>query len=459
MDSVGRRTDAESGDGVRAGEGAAPRRGRSGTFRTLRHRDFRYLWLGQIGHAASLWMEQVVRPLLTLYLTGSPFQVGLVVAVRLAPVLVFGLLAGVVADRYNKRRVLMYCQAVTLLMHALLGALIVGGLIETWHVYATAVVSGAAMAFNQPARQSILPRLVPREDLLNALALNQAAISSMRVAGAGLAGVLLVFFDFGEVYLLNAAIYAAVIWTTVRMNIPADPPSARKRGSWRRDLFDGFRYVGSQPAILRLVLIALILFIFGMPYQQVFVPLLAIDVWQVGRSGVGWMLALTGVGAVAGSLVMATRDQIRRRRTVMSGALAVFSLALVVLANSGTLVLAAAALVVAGSMSVTYLALNNALLLEQTPPELHGRVMSLMTLDRGLIPIGAIIAGALAEAVGPGPGLTIMAGVCLGLTVVTVLAGAPPWRRREPQGRPTEDDVLHGRRTSPEERERGVEAP
>ena len=109
----------------------------------------------------------------------------------------------------------------------------------------------------------------------------------------------------------------------------------------------------------------------------------------------------------------------------MSGALVMFSLALILLANSDVLPLAAAALVVAGGMSVTYLALNNALLLEQTPPELHGRVMSLMTLDRGLIPIGAIIGGALAEAFGPGAGLTIMAGVCLGLTVVTVGLSRP----------------------------------
>ena len=390
-------------------------------FRALDNREYRLLWLGQVGHSASMWMEQVVRPLLVLELTGSAFQVGLVVAIRLIPVLLLGLLAGAVADRYDKRRVLMYSQGVALLMHLVLGVLVVSGRVELWQVHLTAFVSGGALAFNQPARQAILPRLVPRADLLNALALNHAAMNTMRVAGAGLAGLLLVFLDFGEIYLLNAEIYVGVIWTTVRLALPPEAPVGTQRPSLVRDMLAGFRYVGSNPRISRLIGMALILFVFGMPYQQVFVPLLAVDVLGVGRSGVGAMLAATGLGAVTSSLLVASRERVHHRELVMTGALATFSVALVVLAFSPWLPLAIAALFVAGSMTVTYMALNSSLLLEQAPPELHGRVMSLMTLDRGLIPLGAILAGALAEGLGPRLGLTIMAAACLLLTVMATL--------------------------------------
>ncbi|MCG6534242.1 MAG: MFS transporter, partial [Syntrophales bacterium LBB04] len=145
-----------------------------GTFRALRFSAYRYLWLGQLGHSATMWMEQVVRPLLILELTRSALQVGFVVAVRMVPQFLFGLLAGVVADRYNKRRVLMVSQMVTMLMNLILAALILLGKIEVWHVFVTAFISGGSMAFNQPARQALIPRLVPSDLILNAVALNTA---------------------------------------------------------------------------------------------------------------------------------------------------------------------------------------------------------------------------------------------------------------------------------------------
>lgn len=402
-------------------EGPRSRTGWLTTFRAFRNRSYRYLWLGQVGHSASIWMEQVVRPLLVLHLTGSALQVGLLVAVRMAPLLIFGLIAGAVADRYNKRRVMLGCQIGALLMQLTLGLLILSGLVEVWHVFVTGFLSGAATAFERPARQALLPRLVPREDLLNALALNNAAMNIMRVGGAGLAGLLLIPFDYGEVYLLDALIYLGIIWTTLRVVVPEDGTTRKHRESLLSDLLEGFRYMSANRKVLYLVAMALILFILGHPYQQVFIPLIAIDVLGVGRSGVGWMLALTGVGALAGSLTVASKGHVPYRGLVMSGVLIGFSLALILLAQSRWLPLSALALLLAGGTMITYLALNNSLLLEQTPPEFHGRVMSLMSLDRGLVPIGAIIGGALAETLGPQPGLTILAGACLTLTLLTFL--------------------------------------
>jgi predicted MFS family arabinose efflux permease len=243
----------------------------------------------------------------------------------------------------------------------------------------------------------------------------------MRVAGAGLAGLLLIVFDFGQVYLLNAAVYIGVIWMTYRMVVPEGEAPDRPRVSFVKDLLEGFRYMKSNRNVLYLIGMAMVLFALGQPYQQVFVPLLAVDVLNIGRSGVGLMLAITGAGALVGSLFVASKSSLANRSVVMMGALALFSVALILLALSPSLVPALGALFFAGIASVTYLALNNSLLLEQTPPEFHGRVMSLMSMDRGVMPVGAILGGILAHAFGAQAGLALMGAFCLAATALIFL--------------------------------------
>lgn len=371
-------------------------------------------------------MEQVVRPLLILELTGSALQVGFVVALRMAPQLIFGLLAGVIADRHSKQRVLMISQTITLMMHLVLAVLILTKNIAVWHVFVTAFVSGASMAFNQPARQSLIPCLVPPEILLNAIALNTAAMNTMRVLGAGLAGGLLIFMDFGEIYLLNAAIFVFVISMTAKIHLPEDPVApgsgdtceAPRKTTILQDLLEGFRYMAANRVVLYLVGLALVLFLIGMPYQQVFVPLLALDVLKIGRSGAGWMLALTGIGALMGSLVMASVKQLPRRGLILMGFIAIFGAALALLSQSRVLVLSAGALIIAGAVVTTYNSLNMSLLFENSPRQFHGRVLSLMSLDRGFVSLGAVMAGALAEALGPQTGLLVLGLSCMGVIVL-----------------------------------------
>ncbi|MBN1367433.1 MAG: MFS transporter [Dehalococcoidales bacterium] len=393
------------------------------TFIALKFPGYRYLWLGQTGHSATMWMEQVVRPLLILELTGSALQVGLVVSIRMIPQLLFGLLAGVIADRYDKRKVLMLSQTITLLTHVVMATLLLTGNLEVWHVYVTAFIAGSSMAFNQPARQSLVPRLVPPEVLLNAFSLNTAAMNITRVFGASLAGILLIFFNYGQVFLLNALIFVFVIWTTYKIkmnkNVPGDTPQTQT--TLLTDFTDGFRYILRNPVLLYLVALALLLFIFGLPYQQVFIPLIALDVLEIGRSGAGWLLAFTGVGALIGSLTIASVTQLKGRGFILMGLLLVFGASLGLLAQSRWFAISALALVITGGTATAFLTLTTSLLLEKTLPAYHGRVVSLMSLDRGLVSLGAILAGALAESLGPRYGLTILAGACIVFTVLMFL--------------------------------------
>jgi len=333
----------------------------------------------------------------------------------MVPQFLFGLLAGVIADKYNKRLVLMFSQSVTMIMHLILAILILTGNIRVWHVFVTAFISGGSMAFNQPARQSMIPRLVPTDIMLNAIALNTAAMNTMRVLGASLAGVLLIFLDYGQVYLLNAFIFIFVLWMTAKIALEEKPEIVVKT-SILHELLEGFRYMRANRRVLYLVGMALIIFIIGHPYQQVFVPLLALDVLQIGRSGAGWMLALTGVGALIGSLTMASVRQLPRRGLILMSILVIFGLALVLLSQSRWVFLSAIALIIVGCMATTYNSLNISLLLEQSPRNFHGRVLSLMSLDRGFVSVGAVMAGGLAEVLGPQLGLAVIGLSCMGIT-------------------------------------------
>ena len=413
----------------------AAARGWTRTFRALRHRNYRLLWLGQTGHSASMWMEQVVRPVLVYELTHSAIMVSFVVFMRMIPVLLFGVIAGVVADRYDKRRILAAAQLVTMSMHVVLAALVLSGAVQVWQVVATALVSGAAMAFNHPARSSLIPKMVPPEDLMNAVALNTAAMNFMRIGGGALAGLLLIKLSPGGVYLLNGCLYLGVIASTEAMRFPPEERS-RPRASITRDLAEGVAYIRSNRAVLGLVAMAMVLFVFGMPYQQVFVPLLALKVFGLDRSWVGWMLSCTGVGAICGSLFVASRSQYRRPSLALLVNLLVFGGALVWLGLSPWLPLTLLGLAVAASMTVSYMAVTNALLLSITPPEFHGRVMSLMSLDRGVVPLGAVLAGVLAERFSTRVGLLVMGGLLLAVSVAAFTLIGPALKHLEVTARP-----------------------
>lgn len=400
---------------VSADDTEAPR---LSTFYSLRYPQYRLLWLGQIGAAGSLWMEQVARPLLMLELTNSALMVGLAMAMRLIPQLLIGVWAGVIADRSDKRQILLTTQAATLVTHIITGTLIVTGLIEPWMVLATTFATGATQVFNQPARSSLIPRLVPREALTNALALNTAAMNLMRIGGASLAGLVLIFFDLGELYFIQAFMYVWVMLWTVQITVRTKEGRGKQRASMMTDLREGFAVVGRDKAIFYMLLISLVLFVFGFPYQSVFVPLIAVQSLGMERSGVGLLVSVTGIGALAGSLTIATfGTRIRRQGLVMLVMICIYSLALIGFAWSGSVALAIPGLIIVGGLQTAFISINNAFVLNRTEPALHGRIMSLFSLDRGLIPLGALLGGALADTWGPPTGLTTMALICLALTI------------------------------------------
>jgi MFS family permease len=395
---------------------------RPSTFHSLRYRDFRYLWQGQIGAAASQWMENVARPFLILELTDSAFLVGLVAATRMVPMLFLGVWAGVLADRMDKKRILQVTQTITFLTHAATAALILTGVIEPWMVFVGTLTGGASQAFNQPARVSLVARVVPKENVTNAIALTSAAFNVMRFVGPAIASLVLHFFSYGDLYLLQAAMLIWVLWSTSRISISTREAKPRTT-SMRAELMEGFRAVRQDRPVLYILALSLVIFVLGMPFQTVFIPLIGKRELGLTTSEATLLVSVVGLGALGGSLVIATfGDNIRHRGYVMLAILGGFSSALLVFANVHSLFLVVPALLLTGAMQVSFMSLNNAFVLGRTPPELHGRVLSLFHLDRGLVPAGAAMAGFLAAALDPATAQTLMAGTLLLCAAVMAIA-------------------------------------
>ena len=395
------------------------------TFSSLRYADFRSLWFAQIGRSAAMWMEQIARPVLILQLTDSELLLGLVVAARMIPQLIFGLMAGVIADRFDRKRILLSAQVFTVSFHLITAALVLTDVVETWHVFVLAFGTGTAMVFTQTARQSLIPQLVPEEQVLNAISLNMAALNIMRIAGPALAGVILISGDVGPVYLIAGALGIGVLLALSRVRVEHTPRADTDEASWLDDLRSGLRFARAHPEVLAVLGPPLIMFMFGLPYISVFVPLFAKDVLDLGDAGVGALMAVTGAGAIVGSLILASQTQLRHRGPLLLGLMLVFAVLLAIFSRSTYLPVSIVLLMFIASMSTSFMALTNSLLLELSPPDMHGRIVSLMSIDRGLVPVGAIAAGAMAGSLGPQDALLIIASICIGLTLLLALVAAP----------------------------------
>ena len=381
------------------------------TFRALRNRDYRLLWIGQVGHSGSLWVEAIARSWLIWEMTGSATLLATVNLLRALPMLGFGLFAGVSADRFDKRKILIICQICTLANKLVLAILIVTGVVEVWHVLLTAFLMGASMAFNQPARTALIPSLVREDELTSAIALNSAAMNVARIIGPAGAGLLLAPLGIGGVYFVAAGVYVVALSATFMMRVP--PVVARRgRVSMWTDMGDAFRYVYREKSIFALILLALIPMIVAWPYMTL-MPIFADTVLGIGESGFGFLYSAVGVGALIAVIVIATLGTVPRRGLVALVAIFGFGAFLAVFSQSTLVPLSLVVMAFIGFASTGSMVLINTSLLTIAPPELHGRVMGVYRLDRGLMPLGSMAAGATADAIGAPPTVLIMGSLCM----------------------------------------------
>jgi MFS family permease len=391
-------------------------------FSSLRYPNYRLLIAGQVTTSSAQWMEQVSRGWLVYDMTGSPLLLGLVQASRALPLLVFGLVGGVLADRFDRKRQMILAQNANMVLNLILAALVITQRVETWHVLVTAVLAGAVQAFQQPARQSMIPEIVERKDLMNAIALNSGILNTTRTLGPTVAGLLIAVIGVGGSYIFQAFLFLfASIWTA-QIDIPLTAVRRMRRdsGSIWDSLVDGLGYVRARPIVLTLLAISLIPIILAQPYSAL-VPVFARDVFAIGAVGQGVLLSVPGIGAVIGAFAIAGIGDTSAKSMILLGGVVAFGIGLVAFALSPWLAGALLALLVVGAASTSYRAVNQTLLQTHTDEAYRGRVMSIYLLDRGLAPLGSLLVGTLAAAFGARDAVAIMGFLTAAFAGVVVL--------------------------------------
>jgi MFS family permease len=392
------------------------------TFAALSVPNYRRYYAGQSISLIGTWMQMTAQSWLVFTLTHSGAMLGVIVALQTLPVLLLGPYGGVVADRVDKRRMMIGLQSAMGVQALILGVLTVTGVVQVWEIGILAAVLGFNNAFENPARQSFMMELVGAEHLRNAVSLNSVLVNVARSIGPAVAGVLIATVGEGECFLANAASFIPVVFTLTSMDtskLATVTPTPRARGQLR----EGLRYIRSTPTLaVPLVMMA----IAGcLTYEfQVSLPVMADRALHVGATGFGFMTAAMGVGAVLGGLLVAARGKTGLRPLVIS-ALG-FGTALAFATIAPNLVLELLALGIAGAGSIAFMSMGNSTLQLNSAPEMRGRVMSLWFVAfQGSTPIGGPLVGVTMSVIGPRAGLGLGAIVAL----VVAFGGALAIRR------------------------------
>lgn len=382
------------------------------TFRALRHRNFRLYWFGQAFSLTGTWMQTVAQGWLVYSLTNSPFALGLVGFAASLPILLFSLFGGVVADRFPKRDLLLMTQMAAMLQALILATLTVTGLIQVWQIVVLALLLGTVHAFDTPARQAFVIELVGKEDLMNAIALNSSVFNATRIIGPAMAGVLIAVIGEAGAFYINAASFLATIAGLLLMRLK--PVNHSNSETVWKNLVEGLRYIKQTPMVRTLLSVIGVSSLFGMS-SIALLPVFARDILQVGPTGLGFLTAAIGAGALTGALSLASLGTFPRKGLLLSIGNLLFPAMLIGLALSRSFGLSLLFLMGGGWGLITQNALTNTLLQTSVPDHLRGRVMSVYALMfLGLMPIGNLQAGVLAEQLGAPFAVMLGAGIAGG---------------------------------------------
>jgi MFS family permease len=401
---------------------------RLATFRALRHRNFRLLWAGLTVSAVGTWMQIVAQSLLVLDLThGSAAALGTVSLAQALSFLLFAPLGGGATDRFDKRRLLLLTQSILMGLAVLLGVLTATGVIRFWMIPLVAFGSGAALSFDQPARNALIASLVPKENLMNAVALQSAVFNGASILGPALAGLALSRLSYSGNFFLNAASFSAVLAALLLLHTPAAQETPRPGGKLLDSVREALGYV-RRDAVLPSVVSAYGALLFFGPSAALMLPLFARQVLRVGPAQLGMLFSAVGAGTVLSALIVASLGDLRYKGRLVFGSILLWMVALAAFGLSGSLRVAIPALFILGAAQNTAGAATVTLLQTRVPPEMRGRAMSLNTLLIMCVrPLGDFPAGAVIGRLGFRPAV-LLGATLVGATLLTLFAARPTAR-------------------------------
>lgn len=369
------------------------------TLRSLRYRNFQLFFGGQLISLIGTWMQNVAQSWLVYRLTASPVLLGAVGFAGQIPVFLMAPVGGMVADRYSRHRVVIATQTASMALGFALAAVTLMGVVQIWHIFVLAALLGVVNAFDIPARQAFIVDMVSREDLINAIALNSSMFNGARIVGPAVAGVLVAGIGEGWCFFANGASYIAVIVGLLLMDVKTHE-RVEQPGSPLEKVIEGFRFVIHNQPIHALMMLLGIISLTAMPYA-VLMPVFADRILHGGASALGVLMTASGVGALGGALLLATRHGLTGLGRMVAVSALAFGVSLAAFAASRHLWTSTLLLVPVGFFMMLEMGASNTLIQSMSPNELRGRVMSVYSMMfMGMAPFGALGAGAVAARLG-----------------------------------------------------------
>lgn len=413
--------------GAGHGPGAAPRvtfrnainpRKWGSTFTSLKEPEYAWYFVGNMAFFMGMQMEFVLRGFVAYEITQRASSLGLIAVMIALPMLVAAPFAGVIVDRVHKGRLLFFAQTAGMLTALSLAALIMTDLIQLWHLAVTSLVTGLLFSFNMPARQALVPQLVPQHKLMNAISLQMGGMNLTRIIAPALGGVLIAPIGSGAVYLVVAAAYALGVLALVKLPRHGMTVRREQPASFRDDFVGGFAYIAKRPMLRLLIGFSLLMPLFGFPVQQM-LPVFAEDVFHTGPSGLGVLAAATGAGGLLGAIISANMDgQPAKGRLMLLGGLlmGVFTLSF---ALAPSLLLGLVFLAAANIGQMLFMATNNSVIQASLPAEFRGRVSSVMMMSFGMAPLGVLPITLASDRFGPAATVAASSALLVGVVLLT----------------------------------------
>ena len=396
------------------------------TFRALRHRNFQLFFYGQLVSLVGTWMQQTAMSWLVYQVSNSKFLLGAVAAAGSAPMMLFSMWGGSLADRYPKRTILLATQTAEMLLAFVLAAVVWAGLATPSLIILLSLIAGVAMGFEMPARQAFTIELTGKEDLLNAISLNSSVVNGARVVGPSLAGLLIGSVGPAVCFLVNGVSFIAVLGGLLMMRLPKHVTHTDD-ASMREHALGGLSYVAAHPRVRTILALFGIVGVFGWSYM-VLMPAFARDLLGLDANGYGVLLSASGIGALGGALAVATAGHLFVPRKIALTGVWLFSCALVLFALNRNFYLALLYLTISGCGMMLFFSTSNTVLQTIVPDAMRGRVMGVWSVVFGaMIPLGSLEAGTLANWIGVPGTIAFGAVVCALSALITLLIV----RRRE----------------------------
>jgi len=387
------------------------------TLRALQYRNFQLFFGGQLISLIGTWMQNVAQAWLVYRLTKSSVLLGGIGFAGQIPVFLLSPAGGIVADRYSRRAVVIGTQSASMLLAFALAFLTLGGTVQIWHIFVLSAALGVVNSFDIPARQAFIVEMVGRTDLMNAIALNSSMFNASRVVGPAIAGILVATIGEGWCFFANGVSYIAVIAGLALMSV-APRKYVSPDGSPIAHIIEGFRFVVKNPPVHALLMLLGVVSLTAMPYA-VLMPIFADDILHGGAAALGWLMGATGVGALAGALLLASREDLKGLSIWVATSAVGFGCGLMAFAFSRNYALSLVLLAPVGFAMMIEMGSSNTLIQSMVPDRLRGRVMSVYSMMfMGMAPIGSLLAGWAADRLGAPMTVAVGGLICVAAAAV-----------------------------------------